>query len=112
MKKITLIFCCILSACSLSPDTAIQNKMADAYSLHNDDIEQRAEQIGSFLRDLKVEGYIHKKPEALRVDLVYDTYLVHKPLSFKGQKVVVLEEEYFTQWVGCCIAPGGSIYFE
>ena len=54
---------------------------------------------------LKLHGFIAKKPNIKRYDY-NDVYNVKKPLSFKGQNVVLLTDEYMSEYVGCCVSEG------
>lgn len=54
---------------------------------------------------LKLHGFIAKKPDIKRYDY-NDVYNVKKPLSFKGQNVVLLTDEYMSEYVGCCVSEG------
>ena len=54
---------------------------------------------------LKLHGFIAKKPDIKRYDY-NDVYNVKKPLSFKGQNVVLLTDEYMSEYVGCRVSEG------
>ena len=56
-----------------------------------------------------IEAYVHagllgKKPNQ-RYDYT-DYYLLKKPATFLGHELVLIEEEYITQYIGCCVSPG------
>ena len=53
------------------------------------------------------EGYIGKRPDQ-RFDYT-DYYLLKKPASFMGHALVLIEEEYITQYIGCCVSPGVGV---
>ncbi|MEG1052040.1 MAG: hypothetical protein RSF79_08330 [Janthinobacterium sp.] len=53
------------------------------------------------------EGYIGKHPNQ-RADYT-DYYLLKKPASFMGHELVLIEEEYITQYIGCCVSPGAGV---
>lgn len=59
--------------------------------------------IAAYMR----EGYIGKHPEQ-RVDYT-DYYLLKKPASFLGHTLVLIEEEYITHYIGCCVSPGAGV---
>ena len=49
-------------------------------------------------------GLLDKKPNQ-RYDYT-DYYLLKKPATFLGHELVLIEEEYITQYIGCCVSPG------
>ena len=53
------------------------------------------------------EGYVGKRPDQ-RFDYT-DYYLLKKPASFMGHALVLIEEEYITQYIGCCVSPGVGV---
>ena len=53
---------------------------------------------------LKKEGYIAKKKNS-RADYT-DYYLLKKPIKFLGHEVILLEDEYPSKYIGCCVSPG------
>lgn len=59
--------------------------------------------IAAYMR----EGYIGKRPDQ-RFDYT-DYYLLKKPASFMGHELVLIEEEYITQYIGCCVSPGAGV---
>jgi len=52
-------------------------------------------------------GLVGKKPNQ-RSDYT-DYYLVAKGASFLGHELVLIEEEYITQYIGCCVSPGVGV---
>ena len=53
------------------------------------------------------QGIVNKKPNA-SIDYT-DYYLINKPTSFMGHELLVIEEEYMTQYIGCCVNPGVGV---
>ncbi|MGK5056446.1 hypothetical protein ACQ4WY_05835 [Janthinobacterium sp. LB2P49] len=53
------------------------------------------------------EGYLGKYPKQ-RFDYT-DYYLLKKPASFMGHELVLIEEEYISQYIGCCVSPGAGV---
>lgn len=53
------------------------------------------------------EGLLSKHPNQ-RFDYT-DYYLVKKGAGFLGHKLVLIEEEYITQYIGCCVSPGVGV---
>ena len=59
-----------------------------------------------------IEAYMHagllgKKPNQ-RYDYT-DYYLLTQPATFLGHELVLIEEEYITQYIGCCVNPGAGV---
>ena len=52
-------------------------------------------------------GYIDNKPN-LRADYT-DYYLLNKPARFMGHELVMIEEEYMSRYIGCCVSPGAGL---
>ena len=52
-------------------------------------------------------GLLDKKPNQ-RYDYT-DYYLLKKPATFLGHELVLIEEEYITQYIGCCVSPGAGV---
>ncbi|WP_150119094.1 hypothetical protein [Massilia sp. NR 4-1] len=53
------------------------------------------------------EGLISQRPNQ-RADYT-DYYLLRKPAKFMGHELMVIEEEYMSRYVGCCVSPGIGI---
>lgn len=63
---------------------------------------------GTALKDFKSlsqQGFISKKPQVSRMDY-NDVYVVKKPLKMFNQLVVLLSDEYMSEYVGCCVSEG------
>jgi hypothetical protein len=74
------------------------------------DNENRVMSSGVAIEKLAKMGFLPIKPDD-RADYV-DYRRVRKPLSLFGHKVVVIEEEYLTQYIGCCVNPGIGMVIE
>ena len=68
---------------------------------------ERAGTSGKAIQAYVREGYIGKRPDQ-RFDYT-DYYLLKKPASFMGHELVLIEEEYITQYIGCCVSPGAGV---
>ncbi len=68
---------------------------------------QRTGTSGKAIQAYMREGYIGQRPEQ-RFDYT-DYYLLKKPASFMGHELVLIEEEYITQYIGCCVSPGVGV---
>jgi hypothetical protein len=70
----------------------------------------RTVESGVTIRALINGGYLAAKPNA-RLD--YSDYRrMQKPLDFLGAKLVAVEEQYMTTYVGCCVNHGIGLVFE
>ncbi|SKA74990.1 hypothetical protein SAMN02745130_01455 [Thiothrix eikelboomii] len=70
----------------------------------------KAERIGDSGQAIQAymrAGIVNKKPN-LRADYT-DYYLVNKPAHFMGHELVMIEEEYMTAYIGCCVNAGAGI---
>lgn len=70
----------------------------------------KAERVGNSGKAIQAymrAGIVNKKPNT-RVDYT-DYYLVKKPASFMGHELLMIEEEYMTTYLGCCVSEGVGI---
>lgn len=65
---------------------------------------EASSQFPSFKKMFK-DGLINKKAEVSRYDY-NDVYRLKKPLNFMGQSVVLVSDEYMSQYAGCCVSEG------
>jgi len=68
------------------------------------------ERMGDYVKaiiDYANAGYVNKRPDS-RFDYS-DFRRLLKPADFMGHVLVVIEEEYMQQYVGCCVSPGISV---
>ena len=49
-------------------------------------------------------GLLRTRPDQ-RFDYT-DYYLLQKPAPFLGHELLLIEEEYITRYIGCCVSPG------
>lgn len=59
--------------------------------------------IQAYMRDAIVD----RKPNS-RQDYT-DYYVTKKPAKFMGHDLIIIEEEYQSQWIGCCANPGVGV---
>jgi hypothetical protein len=70
----------------------------------------KAERVGNSGKAIQAymrAGIVNKKPN-IRVDYT-DYYLVKKPISFMGHELFMIEEEYMSKYIGCCVSEGAGI---
>lgn len=101
------------------PKTAVSNTQETASD--NQDIEsglisalqlkkgttERIGDSGKAIRAYMREGLVKKKPNQ-RADYT-DYYLLNKPAKFMGHDLIVIEQEYMTAYIGCCVSPGVGV---
>ncbi|QWP75752.1 hypothetical protein J5226_19395 [Lysobacter sp. K5869] len=98
-------------ACALSPlaafadDAALEKGLTEAMRYDRAKGE-RAAPSGPALQAYIQAGYFDLKPN-VRADYT-DYRVLKKPAPFMGQSLVLVEEEYMTQYVGCCVDEGVS----
>jgi hypothetical protein len=87
-------------------DTVLENGLANALRLKPGTTE-RAGDSGKAIQAYMREGVVSKRPNE-RADYT-DYYKVKQPASFMGHDLVVIEEEYMSKYMGCCVNPGAGI---
>lgn len=84
-------------------DTSLEARLVRALSIKNNSTERLAKSR-PVIAAYKQAGTLRKQADE-RADYI-DFYLLRKPASFMGHKLVLLEEEYMDTYVGCCVSPG------
>lgn len=56
-------------------------------------------------KSLNQQGFISKKPQIARMEY-NDVYALKKPLQVLNQQVVLLSDEYMSEYIGCCVSEG------
>lgn len=69
--------------------------------------DERTGTSGKAIQAYMQAGLIDKKPNQ-RADYT-DYYLLKQPASFLGHELVLIEEEYMAQYIGCCVSPGVGV---
>ena len=93
-------------ACSCAAASA-EAEMADKFLAALKPVPdfKRQDNAGAVLREMKAQEYIPFKPR--RIDYT-DYYPLLKNVSVFGHDLVVVEEEYMTKFVGCCVSEGAG----
>lgn len=68
---------------------------------------ERTGTSGKAIQAYMQAGLIDRKPNQ-RADYT-DYYLLKQPSPFLGHELVLIEEEYITQYIGCCVSPGVGV---
>jgi hypothetical protein len=71
--------------------------------------ERKAESGPALVAYIK-QGYLHKKPD---IQQDYNDYRFPlKSMQLFGHKVLLIDEEYITKYIGCCVSEGLAITVE
>ena len=92
-------------ACA-DPGTELETGLAQAMHLKKGTSE-RVGTSGKAIQAYMQAGLIDSKPN-VRADYT-DYYLLNKPARFMGHELVMIEEEYMSRWIGCCVSPGAGL---
>ncbi|MCH8621794.1 hypothetical protein [Undibacterium sp. TS12] len=84
-------------------DKGLEPRLRKALQIRKNGQERQARSRPVILA-YKQAGILGKVPQQ-RADYI-DFYLLRKPASFMGHRLVLLEEEYMDSYVGCCVSPG------
>lgn len=113
LKATTLLLGCALAltnsiaqAETPSSTSALETMLTDALRYDAAKAE-RVSNSGKAIQAYMRAGIVNKKPN-VRVDYT-DYYLVKKPTNFMGHELFMIEEEYMTQYLGCCVSEGAGI---
>jgi hypothetical protein len=113
MKYLSLVITVLLLVLSASISHAqkpVSPEMVLTQAMTRLDDEKRVMSSGVAIEKLAKMGFLPIKPDQ-RADYV-DYRRLRKPLNLFGHKVVVIEEEYLTQYIGCCVNPGLGLVIE
>lgn len=67
-------------------------------------LQKRTKEAGDAVRALVREKILALKPDR-RMDYT-DYRIVNRPVNFLGHELLVVEEEYLTKYIGCCVNAG------
>lgn len=70
----------------------------------NQQTKKRVGDSGKAIQSYIQKSILSKKPHT-RMDYT-DYWVVKKPVSFMGHELVLIEEEYMVDYIGCCVSPG------
>jgi hypothetical protein len=109
-RFVTTLMLLMLSASISFAQKPVSPEMVLTQAMTRLDDENRVMSSGVAIERLAKMGFLPIKPDE-RADYV-DYRRVRKPLSLFGHQVVVIEEEYLTQYIGCCVNPGLGLVIE
>lgn len=94
------------SGAAQATDEALAAGLVGAMRL-NADRTERLNEPGEAIRAYIKAGYVRLKPE-LREEYT-DYRVVRLPATLFGQALLVIEEEYLTKFIGCCVNEGVGV---
>lgn len=101
---------CLIALASLLPLTATaqtpESDLTKALQLKKGTTERQGN-AGKAIRAYMQAGLVARRPNQ-RVDYT-DYYLLSGPAKFMGHDLIMIEEEYMAQYVGCCVSPGAGV---
>lgn len=87
----------------------IEEDLINALRLKSGGNERMADS-GKAIQAYIKTGLLDKKP-AGRSDYT-DFHILKQPTSLMGHKLIVIEEEYMSEYIGCCVSPGIGVIVE
>lgn len=102
----TIVFIFSTNYALAETDEILENGLTNALKFDTKS-SSRLGSSGEAIQAYMREGIVNKKPN-LRYDYT-DYYIVNKPSKIMGHELVMIEEEYMSQYVGCCVSPGLGI---
>ncbi len=109
-KQITMVSLFFLTmlpcTASVQAQDTRESELVDALRL-NDDASARRGNSGKAIRAYMRDGYVGKKPDR-RADYT-DYYVLKKPATIMGHDLLLIEEEYMSRYIGCCVSPGAGV---
>lgn len=102
----SMIIFLALSASIEAKTTTQEKKLVISMKL-NKVTKARIGDSGQAIKSYITKGYLRKKPNS-RFDYT-DSWVLKKPASFLGHRLLVIEEEYMGKYVGCCVSPGVGV---
>ena len=95
-----------VAASQISNELALQSMLLDSLQM-KPGTAKRMFDSGKMIVALANAGYVNLAPDS-RAD--YSDYrFLKKPAFLFGSEIVVIDEEYFKEWIGCCVSPGVAI---
>lgn len=88
-------------------DARLESALTDAMRLDIDKPMDRVGDGGAAIQGYVAAGYLAKRPNT-RLDYT-DYWWLKKSAPFMTHELVMIEQEYMSAWVGCCVSPGVGI---
>lgn len=96
----------MLAAHTQAQAQTLESGLTDALRL-KPGTTQRLGDAGKAIRAYMQAGLVPKRRNQ-RADYT-DYYLLTAPAKFMGHDLVVIEQEYMSKYVGCCVSPGAGV---
>lgn len=94
------------AVCPIADEVSSQSMLLNSLRLIPG-TDERIFDSGKMIVALANDGYVNLSPDS-RMD--YSDYRFLKKSAFIfGQEIIVIDEEYFKEWIGCCVSPGLAI---
>lgn len=109
-KKIYAFLLSIIFSCSyaLASNQVLEDALIDSMRLkHESENSERLGDSGKAIRAYMKAGVVNNRPNA-RIDYT-DYYLLKKQETFMGHQLFIIEQEYMTAYIGCCVSPGVGV---
>ena len=90
-----------------SNDQDVENKLINALRLKNGSTERVESFFINAHKAYVQEGIINE--DATQRQEYTDYFILHKPAKFLGHELMVIEAEYMSEWIGCCVNPGTGV---
>ncbi len=101
----------LMSASPMAAEISNEEKVLQgAMMLRSRDPYAREVGSGEAIGVLIKSGFLKRKPFQ-RADYV-DYRALKKPMKFLGHSVLLIEEEYLVEWIGCCVNVGIGMVIE
>jgi len=105
-RLIAVAVMALLSQRVMASSEELENGLITAMRL-NKETKERLGDSGKAIQAYMREGFVGSRPNR-RVDYT-DYYLLRKPATFMRHELVVIEEEYMSKFIGCCVNVGVGV---
>lgn len=109
-RKISALLFSIIFSCSsaMAADQSLESELINSMRLkHESEDLDRLGDSGKAIRAYMKAGFVNNRPNE-RLDYT-DYYVLKKPTSFMGHQLIIIEQEYMTTNIGCCVSPGVGV---
>lgn len=96
------------SSYALAGNQMLEDALIDSMRLkHESESVERLGDSGKAIRAYMKAGVVNNRPNT-RLDYT-DYYLLNKQETFMGHQLIIIEQEYMTGYIGCCVSPGVGV---
>lgn len=97
----------VFSPARAANNAQLESALANAMRLDKTQSMKRLGDSGAAIQGYIAAGYLAKRPNA-RLDYS-DYWWLKRSAPFLGHELVMIEQEYMSSWVGCCVSPGVGV---